>query len=67
MLVGLPVPVPKSVPLELRRDVRWVLSEEDGRIVSDYYGRRYELMFVATNKQQQEEWAAYRAEEEAGS
>jgi hypothetical protein len=67
MLVGLPEPVPKSVPLELRRDVRWVLSEADGRIISDYYGRRYELMFVATNKQQQEEWAAYRAEGESGS
>ena len=44
LLSELPDPEPASVPGALRRGSRWELDDQ-GRIVSSYYGRRYELTF----------------------
>jgi hypothetical protein len=42
VLPALPDPEPSSLPAPLRRGSRWELDEE-GVIVSSYYGRRYEV------------------------
>ena len=67
VLVGIPEPAPKSVPVALRSGARWVLDDSDGRIVSDYYGRRYELMLLAQNKKRQEAWSEQEKKGSAGS
>jgi hypothetical protein len=67
VLVGMPEPAAKSVPIELRRQMEWVLDDEDGRIVSTFYGRRYELSMRGSERDRQREWAARKTEEGSGS
>lgn len=56
VLEALPDPEPTSLPVALRRGARWELAEESGRIVSSYYGRRYELSFHPADAKQREAW-----------
>jgi hypothetical protein len=50
VLRSLPPAEPSSLPAQLRRGSRWVLDPDDGRIVSSYYGRRYEVHFNAPHR-----------------
>lgn len=43
VLASLPDPEPSSLPPQLRRGSKWVISEADGHIESTYFGRRYEV------------------------
>ena len=55
LLRELPDAEPASVPPALQRDARWEL-DESGRIVSSYYGRRYELTFNPSDAARQRSW-----------
>lgn len=57
VLRELPDPEPASVPRALRRGSSWRLDEESGRIVSSYYGRRYELTIHKLDRERREAWA----------
>ena len=61
-LVAGPEPVLERLPRELH-GWEWTI-DEDGRIVSSYYGRRYELSFHATDRERRKAWRAAR---EAGA
>lgn len=50
VLAKLPAPEPSSLPAQLRRGSKWVIDEEDGRIESTYFGRRYEVHVDPTNR-----------------
>jgi hypothetical protein len=64
-----PSPVLRRLPRELH-GWEWELDEE-GRIVSSYYGRRYELNFHETDQARRKAWReqgnALRAERETGT
>ena len=60
VLTELPDPEPSSLPSELRRHAQWTLDPESGRIVSSYYGRRYELTFHTIDRQRRERWQQQR-------
>ena len=53
VLPRLPDPEPSSVPAPLRRGSTWVIDEESGRIVSTYYGDRYEVHYDASERMRQ--------------
>ena len=62
VLAALPDPLPDSIPQSLRREARWVVDEKSGRIVSDFYGRRYALNFHAREAARRQEWLGEKAE-----
>jgi hypothetical protein len=55
VLPGLPDPEPSSLPVPLRRGSKWGINEETGKIVSSYYGRRYEVHVDPYSRQRQHE------------
>jgi hypothetical protein len=55
VLPWLPDAEPSSLPIPLRRGSKWEIDEETGRIVSSYYGRRYELHVDAYSRKLQRE------------
>ncbi|MGH0034366.1 MAG: hypothetical protein ACQGVK_05010 [Myxococcota bacterium] len=59
VLRSLPPAEPSSLPAEYRKGSRWVLDDE-GRIVSTYYDRRYEPSFHALEKERRERWRQMR-------
>ncbi len=56
VLRSLPDPEPASVPNALRRGASWRLDVATGRIVSSYYGRRYELSVHRSDVERREAW-----------
>ena len=68
VLPRLPDPEPSSLPSPLRRGSRWGIDEETGKIVSSYYGRRYEVHVDSYSRERQrrirERTEAARAEKE---
>jgi hypothetical protein len=64
VLRSLPPAAPPAVPVELRRGAGWVLDDQ-GRIASSYYDRRYEPSFHALEKRRRERWRERRRAEHA--
>ncbi len=65
ILLSLPPAEPGSLPVTLRKGSRWVL-DDDGRIVSSYYGHRYEPSFHELEKRRRERWRERRAQAAEG-
>jgi hypothetical protein len=63
LLDSLPAAEPSALPASLRRGSQWLLEPESGRIVSTYYGKRYQLHMGASDRARAENWAR---EREAG-
>jgi hypothetical protein len=61
VLSHLPSPEPESLPAGLRRGSRWGLDPLSGRIVSSYYGFRYEVHFASWERKRAEAWHEKRA------
>jgi hypothetical protein len=55
-LVAGPAPVLREIPPDLH-GWGWTIDAKSGRIVSAYYGRRYEVYIHATDRQRRERWA----------
>jgi hypothetical protein len=55
VILQLPPPEPSSLPAPLRRGSRWEIDDETGRIVSSYYGRRYEIHIDSTSEEHRAE------------
>lgn len=64
LLIALPAPEPASLPEALNRGSRWEI-DPDGRIVSSYYGRRYELTFNHFDAERRKRWGV--EDQEAGT
>ena len=64
LLAALPDPEPDSLPEGLNRGSRWEI-DPDGRIVSSYYGRRYELTFNHSDAARRKRWGV--GDQEAGT
>ncbi|MEE2663928.1 MAG: hypothetical protein VX681_07395 [Myxococcota bacterium] len=62
VLQALPDAEPASLPNALRRGASWRLDAETGRIVSSYYGRRYELTVHRADADRRERWQRERSE-----
>jgi len=60
VLPRLPSAEPSALPAPLRRGSVWEIDPGSDRIVSSYYGRRYELSMHVLDKQRAEEWKAKR-------
>jgi hypothetical protein len=60
VLERLPSAEPSSLPLPLRRGSTWQIDPESDRIVSSYYGRRYELSVHALDARRMQEWKELR-------
>jgi hypothetical protein len=56
VLSRLPSSEPSSLPESMRRGARWEIDAESGRIVSSYYGRRYEVNVHPVDRKRNEEW-----------
>lgn len=65
VLEALPDAEPSALPVSLRRGSSWTIDPDTNRIVSEYYGRRYELSIHALDKQRADEWRAQRAIQQA--
>jgi len=61
VLQALPDPEPASVPNALRRGATWQLDAETDRIVSSYYGRRYEPTVHRLDADRRERWQRERS------
>ncbi|MDE0884652.1 MAG: hypothetical protein OSB70_03855 [Myxococcota bacterium] len=57
LLGALPSPEPSSLPASLRRGSEWIVDPSDNRIVSTYYGKRYQLHVPASDRERAEGWA----------
>ncbi len=68
VLPVLPDAEPSSLPPALRRGSGWELDPDTGRIQSDYYGSRYEVIFNPWHRERNRRWRAEREgrEESAG-
>jgi hypothetical protein len=66
VLRELPDPEPDSLPDSLSRGSRWELDFESDRIVSTYYGDRYQLHFASWEREKAEQWAAARESKSEG-
>ncbi len=60
LLSALPSPEPESLPAALSRGSVWEIDPANERIVSSYYGARYELHFPSREHQRAEQWRAER-------
>ena len=60
VLAHLPSAAPSSLPVSLRNGAEWTLEPDTRRIVSDYYGRRYEISVHALDRQRNQEWRRLR-------
>ncbi|MFP8873263.1 MAG: hypothetical protein VCB42_01725 [Myxococcota bacterium] len=60
VLAHLPSAAPSSQPISLRNGAEWTLEPDTRRIVSDYYGRRYEISVHALDRQRNQEWRRLR-------
>jgi hypothetical protein len=56
VLRALPDPEPASVPVALRRGASWRIDARSGRILSSYFGRRYELTFHHADAKRLDAW-----------
>lgn len=56
ILRSLPPAEPTSLPADMRRGSRWEIDPATGRIVSSYYGRRYEVNFHPLEEKRRREW-----------
>ena len=56
----LPPAHPSSLPPSLQRGSEWTLDPESGRIVSTYYGKRYQLHIQRADRQRAQRWAEER-------
>ena len=65
--MALPSAEPSSLPLALRTGAGWSLDEATQRIVSDYYGRRYEVSIHALDQKRNEQWRRLREEKTNGA
>ncbi len=61
ILSGMPSAEPRSLPKSLSRGASWEIDAESGRIVSSYYGRRYELSVHPVDRKRNDEWQKRRA------
>jgi len=61
VIPALPSPEPEALPPSLSRDSVWEIDPETDRIVSSWYGRRYQLNFAAGQRERAERWAEARA------
>ena len=66
LLAALPSPEPSSLPVALRRGSEWQLDPDSDRIVSTYYGKRYQLHVPASDRERADRWAEERRLREAG-
>ncbi|MCS5636960.1 MAG: hypothetical protein NZ990_10615 [Myxococcota bacterium] len=57
VLDSLPSAEPSALPPGLRRGSQWQLEPESGRIVSTYYGKRYQLHMGVSDRARAENWA----------
>jgi hypothetical protein len=62
LLARLPSAEPSSIPPQLGRASTWRIQRKTGRIVSTYYGRRYELHFHSSDRERRERMQAENAE-----
>ena len=62
VLTEIPSAEPSSLPMALRTGASWSLDSKTQRIVSDYYGRRYEVSVHALDRKRSEEWKRLREE-----
>ena len=67
LLASLPSPEPESLPEGLRRDSVWQIDFQSDRIVSTYYGARYELHFPSRERERAVQWREEREKRSAGS
>ena len=63
VLTVLPSAEPGSLPAALRRDLGWQLDPETKRIVSEFYGRRYEVHVPKAEKERNRRWEQARERE----
>jgi len=64
-LAALPPAEPSSLPAALRRGSDWTLDPESHRIVSTYYGKRYQLHVPTSDRERAERWAEEKKVREA--
>jgi hypothetical protein len=60
VLERLPSAEPSALPQALRRGSTWELDEKGDRVISSYYGRRYEISVHALDAERTERWKAER-------
>ena len=60
VLDSLPPAEPSALPPALRRGSQWQLEPGTGRIISTYYGKRYQLHISARDRARAENWASER-------
>ena len=63
VLDRLPDPEPAGLPSSLRRGARWELDAKTGRIVSSYFGRRYETTLHPSDAKRRAEWSTREQED----
>ena len=67
LLDSLPPAEPSSLPPGLRRGSQWQLDPNTGRLVSSYYGKRYQLHISDRDRARAERWAGERGAAEGTS
>lgn len=60
VLAQLPSAAPSSLPASVRNEAGWTLEPDTRRIVSGYYGRRYEISVHALDRKRNQEWQRLR-------
>lgn len=63
VLSALPSAEPRSVPVALRRSLGWKIDPETKRIVSEFYGRRYEIHVPKAERERSRRWEQGRERE----